>query len=112
MRFSRRSRRLKRSLKKTKKRLKKLLLFATLAFLAYIFIGGKTGLYQQMLLRKEKRGLIERISLLQKEQVQLQTKVSLLKEDPDYIEKIAREVYKMAKPGERIYLMVPITTEE
>jgi len=91
-----------------KKRIKRLVLLGVIGFLLYLLlVGNKYSIYRQLALRRERTRLINEIELLKKEGEALEEKVKLLTEDMDYIEKIAREKYKMAKRGERIYLMVP-----
>lgn len=91
-----------------KKRIKKLFLLVIMVFLLYLLlVGNKYSIYRQLALRKERARLVNEIGLLKKERGVLQEKVRLLSEDMDYIEKVAREKYKLAKKGERIYLMVP-----
>lgn len=91
-----------------KKRIKRLVLLGVIGFLLYLLlVGNKYSIYRQLALRRERARLINEIELLKKEGEALEEKVKLLTEDMDYIEKIAREKYKMAKRGERIYLMVP-----
>jgi cell division protein FtsL len=53
--------------------------------------------------RKELRGLQQKIQQIKTENDQLDRENHALKSDPAAIERLAREQYGLAKPGEKIY---------
>lgn len=61
------------------------------------------SIYTRYQLQQEKQELIERTQELQKQTVELEEKISDLEDNPDLLEKIAREEYGMRKPGETVY---------
>ena len=55
----------------------------------------------------EKREVIQKkIAELREEKEKLKNEKSRIENDLDYIEKIAREEYKMVKPGEKIFKVI------
>lgn len=82
----------------------KLLGGAILIVFLYISFGGEYNLYLLWKLHNKKQMLLEQIKQNQFENAHLLDKIEKLKYDFDYIEKVAREKYKMGKPGEQIYL--------
>ena len=80
---------------------------ALIAFtLTIIFIFGDHGLFQLYKLKKEKNSIQKHISELRKEREILISEKKRLENDLIYIEKLAREKYRMAKPGERVYKVI------
>ena len=58
-------------------------------------------------LQEDKTDLINRINLAQDEQEQLQLQTEHMKNDPAYVEHIARDQLNMGRPGETILLFDP-----
>ena len=73
---------------------------------AVIIIVGDYGLYQVHLLNKEKRQINQNISGLMSRQDSLKEEIALLESDIAYIEKLAREKYRMAHPGEKVFRVI------
>ena len=73
---------------------------------AAIFLFGDHGLFQLYKLKVEKKRIQDNITELRKEREYLISEKSRLENDLKYIEKLAREKYRMAKPGERVYKVV------
>ena len=74
--------------------------------LTIIFIFGDHGLFQLYKLKKEKNSIQKHINELRKEREVLISEKKRLENDLIYIEKLAREKYRMAKPGERVYKVI------
>ena len=94
---------------------KYIVLFALLggvSVLVYIFVFGDYGAYRIWKQKNEISRLQDRIDELLIKQEVLQKELELLKTDPEYLEKIAREDYGMVKKGEILYKVVPSSTEE
>ncbi|REL39230.1 septum formation initiator family protein [Rhodohalobacter sp. SW132] len=58
-------------------------------------------------LETQKKNLVERTQELEKKSDELKQKISTLEDNPDLLEKIAREEYGMRKPGETVYRIKP-----
>lgn len=58
-------------------------------------------------LKKRSSDLDTELKKLQTENKSLETELQLLREDPTYIEKVARQKLNKAKPGEIVYKIVP-----
>ena len=75
--------------------------------LLIIFVFGDHGLFQLYKLKKERKSVQNHISELRKEREKLQSNKNRLETDLDYIEKLARERFRMAKPGEKVFKIIP-----
>jgi cell division protein FtsB len=87
----------------------RLMMWATLGVLlyaAYSYFGGSYGLIQLWRLQQRQAALDREVMRLQVQQDSLRREIHLLQTDSTYIEKVARERYKMGKPGEKIYKIV------
>ena len=76
-------------------------LIGTLMVLTFIF--GDHGILQLYKLKKEKAKIQNHIIKLREEKEELVLEKHRLENDLDYIEKLAREKYRMAKPGEKVF---------
>lgn len=75
-------------------------------FIAYSFLGGEFGFLNLMRLQRHRSQLqVEKRQLLA-EIVDLESRLKRLKSDSEYIEKLAREKYGLAKEGE-IIIRIP-----
>lgn len=75
--------------------------------LLIIFFFGDHGLYQLYRLRQEKAEIQDAIAELRSEKNELEKEKLRLETDYEYIEKLARERYRMAKPGEKVFKVIP-----
>ena len=82
----------------------KVLLFAT-AFVLF-FVIGDYGLYQIYVLYKNQKSTEKSIRELQLQKDSLIVNKEKLEHDIEYIEKIARERYRMAKKGEKVFRVI------
>jgi len=73
-------------------------------FICVHFFGGQ-GLLVFMKLKKENRQLAFEITVLESEIKELEKTVLAFKTNPFYKEKIAREVLRMGKKGEQVYII-------
>ncbi|PIS29216.1 MAG: hypothetical protein COT43_04265 [Candidatus Marinimicrobia bacterium CG08_land_8_20_14_0_20_45_22] len=71
-----------------------------------IFVIGDYGLYQIYLLHKEKKQIEDHMVELSVEQDSLKAERLRLENDVQYIEKLARERYRMAKKGEKVFRII------
>ena len=74
---------------------------------AYLIFGGDYNLYQFLKQNYQIRSLNLEIKQQQETTVGLRDELRRLKTDREYLEKIAREQYRMAKDGEKIFLIQP-----
>lgn len=78
----------------------------------YLCFGSDYNLYKYWKLKQRKQESLERIHELEFESARLSKEVERLNKDLTYIEKIAREKYKMGKKGEKIYLIKETVSNE
>ena len=81
-----------------------LLLFATCALVANALVGESGLLATRMASRQQSR-LAERIADLKTENDTLREQMRRLREDPTFIEEIARRDFGLIRPGERVFIL-------
>ena len=91
----------------TQKKFVKGTIFLLVAVLLIIFVFGDHGLLQLHKLKKEKAKIQIHISQLRENRKILMVEKDRLENDLNYIEKIAREKYRMAKPREKVFKVIP-----
>ncbi|HEX9788991.1 MAG TPA: septum formation initiator family protein [Candidatus Binatia bacterium] len=79
------------------------LLGSLIVLLSLVTIVGERGALHLWRLRGEKSRLDEQNYRLQKENESLRQRVHRIRNDPDYLEKLAREELNMVRPGEVVY---------
>jgi len=85
------------------KKLFRWILFFITSILIVIFFFGDHGVYQLYRLKTERKATQLLIAELRKERQVLEAEKTRLKTDMDYLEHLAREKYRMAKPGEKVF---------
>jgi cell division protein FtsB len=73
----------------------------------FIFLSGNRSLFKLYSLRLDKNKLQQQKQDLIERQKNLETEIDKLENDPDYIEKKAREKYNMKKEYEEVYIAEP-----
>tara|TARA_Y100001958_G_scaffold131624_1_gene100894 strand:+ start:2289 stop:2621 length:333 start_codon:yes stop_codon:yes gene_type:complete len=86
-----------------KKQLLKGIIFLIFFSLAIVFIFGDHGVLKLYKIKNEREVIQKKIAQLREEKENLKNEKSRIENDLGYIEKIAREKYKMVKPGEKIF---------
>lgn len=97
---------LKEQLLREKKRNDRIFLFFFLViilFLAYSFFFGDMGYLKYLELKKNEQKLMKDINQISMENNALKNEIELLKKDPSYMEKYAREKFGLVKPGEMVF---------
>ena len=89
-----------------KKRTRNLILFGLFALILIFFVSGPRGSYQLLKFTYQKRTLELEIEHLQRKKAELEKIKKKIETDPAYIEKIAREKYKMKKKDEQVYQVI------
>lgn len=89
-----------------KKRVRQIAFLAILLIVASVFITGSRGTFQLYKFSEQKQDLENEIEVLEAEKTELELIKSKIENDPEYIEKIAREKYKMKKKEEKVYEIV------
>ena len=74
--------------------------------LIIVFIFGDHGLLKLYKIKNERQLIQKKIASLREEREKLKNEKIKIENDLNYIEKIAREKYKMVKPGEKIFKVV------
>ena len=82
------------------------ILFFGAAILVVIFFFGDHGLYQLYKVRGEREQLIREIEQLRANRIKLEVKKDQLTNDFEHIERLARERYRMAKKGEKVFKVI------
>ena len=101
------SRALRERLAETQKKLIRGVLFLIAITLLVVFVFGDHGLFQLYKLKKERAEIQKHISQLRENREALISEKNRLENDLEYIEKLAREKYRMAKPGEKVFKVIP-----
>jgi cell division protein FtsB len=78
-----------------------------ISFLIIIFLLGNHGLYQLYKIKSQRKVTQKRIEELKTEILLLKNEETRLQTDLDYIERLAREKYRMAKTGEKVFKVIP-----
>ena len=68
-----------------------------------LLLFGSRGFITLWNLKKEKIEIQQDIDSLHKQIISIETEVELLENDKKYLEKIAREKFRMVKPGEKVF---------
>ena len=79
------------------------IIFLSLLYLLISFTFGDSGLIRYLELREKKSQLVREIKEIEAQNSRLKSDTKLLKENPFYLEKHAREDFGMAKPDEYIF---------
>ena len=74
-----------------------------IAFIILIFVPGPRGTWNLYQSGRDKQILEQEINNLELKKAELDSERTLLLNDPEYIEKVAREKYNMKKEGEKVY---------
>ena len=91
----------------TQKRFIRGILFLIATTLLIVFVFGDHGLLQLYKLKRERTEIQNHILKLRQNKEILISEKNRLENDLDYIEKLAREKYRMAKPGEQVFKVIP-----
>ena len=83
------------------------IIFLLCVTLLIIFIFGDHGLLQLYKLKRERAKVQDQIAQLRKERERVMVEKNRLENDIQYLEKLARERYRMVKPGEKVYKVIP-----
>jgi len=87
---------------------KRNLIVSTIILLSFFYLGvtflfGNTGFLRYLELKEKKVQIQHEIQDIEAKKAALQSDVKLLKENPFYLEKYAREDFGMAKPEEYVF---------
>ena len=75
--------------------------------LLVLFIFGDHGLLQLYKLKRNRAKVQAQIAQLRKERERVMVEKNQLDNDIQHLEKLARERYRMVKPGEKVYKVIP-----
>lgn len=109
-----RNRRTRRTLGRKKdpqKQIMRGLAIMALLLLVIIFFFGDHGVYQLVRLKAERKATQKTIDRLRAEKIQLDAEKVRLESDLEYVERIAREKYRMARKGEKVFKVIPETRQ-
>lgn len=87
---------------------KRRLIFFTFIILSFVYLSislvfGEMGLFRYMEMNKTKKNIERQVADINRQNEQIRNQIKLLKEDPFYREKLAREEFGLAKPDEYIF---------
>ncbi|MFQ5822693.1 MAG: septum formation initiator family protein [bacterium] len=88
-----------------KKRIRTLIGGAAILLFLYLCFGGEYNIYKFLKLKQKHKELFSEVKDFELEKKELSEQIEKLNTDLAYIEKIAREEYKMGKQGEKIYII-------
>ena len=100
-------RRVQQQVAATQKQFIRGIIFLLCITLLIIFIFGDHGLLQLYKLKRDRAKVQAQISQLRKERERVMVEKNRLENDIQYLEKLARERYRMVKPGEKVYKVIP-----
>ena len=80
---------------------------ATSLVLMMVFVLSDHGLYELYQLKRQQSMIEERIQELEIENEQMADEKQRLESDMEYIERLARERYRMAREGEKVFRVIP-----
>ena len=100
-------RRFQQQVAATQKQFIRGIIFLLCVTLLIIFIFGDHGLLQLYKLERERAKVQAQIAQLRKEREGVMVEKNRLENDIQYLEKLARERYRMVKPGEKVYKVIP-----
>ena len=100
-------RRVQQQVAATQKQFIRGIIFLLCITLLIIFIFGDHGLLQLYKLKRDRAKVQAQISQLRKERERVTVEKNRLENDIQYLEKLARERYRMVKPGEKVYKVIP-----
>jgi cell division protein FtsB len=89
-----------------KKRTRQLIWLGILIIVLLFIASGPRGTVQLVTFMNQKQDLEEEIRGLEAKKKELEALKEKIEKDPDYIEKIAREKYKMRKKDEKVYQII------
>ena len=95
------------SIAKTQKQFIQGLVLLICLSLIIVFIFGDHGLLKLYKIKSQRKTIQTHIAQLRDEREKAEEKKNKIENDINYIEKMAREKYKMVKPGEKIFKVVP-----
>ena len=98
---------LRKKIVETQKRFIRGILFLIATTLLIVFVFGDHGLLQLYKLKRERAEIQNHILKLRQNKEVLISEKNRLENDLDYIEKLAREKYRMAKPREQVFKVIP-----
>jgi cell division protein FtsB len=81
---------------------------ALVVWVGYVFVFSDYGLRNLLVLRGREAALEQRIAALAEKRARLAQEKIALGGDSETIERVAREKYFLARPGERTYIFVPV----
>ncbi|MEC9007147.1 MAG: septum formation initiator family protein [Candidatus Neomarinimicrobiota bacterium] len=82
-----------------------MLLLGLLVLLITFFFGDQ-GLYHLYTLKSERKRIQAEIDYLRNQRITLEDEKTRLKTDYKHIEEMAREKYRMAKKGEKVFKVI------
>ena len=100
-------RRVQQQVAATQKQFIRGIIFLLCITLLIIFIFGDHGLLQLYKLKRDRAKIQTQIAQLRKERERVMVEKNQLENDIQYLEKLARERYRMVKPGEKVYKVIP-----
>jgi cell division protein FtsB len=90
----------------------RLLLIMILVLVFAVFVAGDVGLWNLYMAKKQLKSLEKEIEWLESQNSILKTRINQLETSSFAVEKIARENYGYLRPGEKVYRIIPLPTNE
>ena len=91
------------------KKVIKLFLLLGIGILLITFFFGDHGVYHLYTIKSERSKIQKEIDSLREKKLVLEDEKTRLKTDFKYIEEMAREKYRMAKKGEKVFKVIAVS---
>jgi cell division protein FtsB len=89
-------------------RVQRFFFFLVLAGILYAFLLGDGGFVRIAMLRGERAELAASVAELERNEKLLGTEIERLKSSDYYVEKMGREKFGYIRPGDRVYMLIPM----
>lgn len=90
------------------KKIRKRIFITVIVLIIIIFFFGNKNFRSLLALHKEKKRLAQYLDVLKDENADIKEKIEMYKNDPEYLEDLAREKLGMIKQGEIKYKFINI----
>jgi cell division protein FtsB len=95
-----------------RRRVQRVLVWSFVPVLVWAFVFADGGLLSIAIRRVRVHRLLRQVAELERREAMLQRSIEKRESDPAVLERLARERYGMARPGEKVYRIVEVSDDE